>query len=557
MAVILESLGLRPEALVLLQEAEQLNDGDPGAPLELGLLLRAEGRPEEAVPLLERAFGLHASRSNPQALRNGLALGEAHLALGDWQKAQQVFSETTRAAVASHLAPKLAAGEIAALYLAGEFDQASSRAKQAVSDHGSVPQLVYLRGITAGAAGDPAAEVVLDLRNAAAATPLDAAPALAALSFWLEVQGEEELSDQALDDALELDPGLEYAIYLRGRRAARRGDLQGASEDFRTLLRNAPHFAAALVELGWVLHQDQRYEAAEIALRRGTQDAPDWAGGFLLRGMNHLLRGALDEAREALGAAQSESTELHVVRNGMAWAANAEGDVQTAIAELSFTQDLLRETEDDPQFVYAQTWQGELALHDRMRRWIDPFDGRLLRPGWEQDARLGVEPRVLDGELWIRGSHREAGRTRVTRQVQGLNFVSFGADLLVTAEHRGDAGIILSLERGRRSTWEFRVYRDRDGGLRWFNKQGSREERGDAGRLPTGAPIRVEASLDRAQTPPVLSVTVGGREIYSKAVPALRTASMPLSVGFYADTPNALPVEVALDNVEMLFLAKS
>jgi len=554
LARILRSLGLDQEAEKLLREGVRLSDGDPEAPLELGLLLAGTGRPREAEGFLRRALGMQTSRSSPAALRNAGALGQALLEQGDWEGARRAYAEGVRAAGGLAGARDLQAGEVAALYLAGDFPAALQAARQAVTDFGPDPGLLYLRGITAAAAREPADRVIHDLQDAARLAPLDAAPALTALAFWTAIDGRTGEARGLLARALELQPDLPYGIYLRAHQARLDGELDSAEKDFRRLLGRFPHCAGALVELGWVFHLEERFAEAEVALRRGAAEAPGWAEASFRRGLNLLRLGLIPAAREALQAARDLDGKLEGVRNALAWAAYADGDVPGTVAQFSYTQDLLREDEKNPQYVFAKTWQERVAAHARLVRWADDFATRRLRNGWNVDARHGVEPRPLDGALVLAGNHADAGRTRVYREIPAIRFSSFAADLEVGAGHLGEAGLMLSLENRTRTTWEFRVFRDREGRLRWFLRQGAREERGEVpGGLAAGRTARIAFQLDREAVPPVLSVTVDGKPAYSGAAAVLRSHSGFLRTSCYAETRNALPVDVRFDNVEVVF----
>ena len=556
LATILLRFGLLREAEEQLRSAAALGDGDPDAPSQLGRLLVDAGRPQEGQSFLERAASLYPSRSEPEALRNGLALGAAHLRQGQWQQAASAYHDTVRAAGDHPLSVDARAGEIAATYLSGDFARAASAASAAVAELGAHPSLLYLRGICGAAAGAPAGEVILDLRAAATAGPLEAALPMAAQAFWLQVMGEEDLANEALAEALQLSPEQPYARYLRGRWARQKLDLETARTDLRAVLEIAPGCAAALAELGWLLHEEGRYQAAEIAMRRSEKEATGWAEGSLRRGFNLLALEEVDTARDALSRAASGGMEDSAVRNALAVAAYQEGDLQTAIGEFAVLQDQLRAEPEDPQFLYAQLWQGRIADHDRLRRWFDPFDGRLVRPQWDTQsgARLGVEPRVLDGQLVVRGQHREQGETRVFRKVPAVDFRSFQATLAVGAGHRGEAGVMLSLENRRTRTWSFRVYRDSQGKLRWSQEQGSREKLGE---IPVFvAPeqsVTLRFALDREQNPPILRVTADGRPVFEEAVPALRSPTRELFLSLSASTINALPVDLAVDEVELIY----
>ncbi|TAH38936.1 MAG: tetratricopeptide repeat protein [Planctomycetota bacterium] len=564
MALILRRLGLDAESEAPLRAAVALNDGSPLAPLELGALLVDSGRGGEAVPLLERVRSL-AERGSVQAQRGLDVLARAYLQLGRYADAGAAFRDAARAASAesgtADTRRSARAGAVAASYLAGDFAPAAQEAADAVAELGPQPQLLYLRGICAAAAGAPAGEVVRDLRAAAAAAPLDAAPALVALAFWLDRLGHGEQAADALGRAMEQNPAYGYGLYLRAVFARRAGDLESARADLRALVGAAPECAAALAELGWLYHEEGRYPAGEVALRRAEELAPNEPGIVTRRAFNLLRSGDLDGGRAALQRAIALRPDLYPARNALAWAAYAEGDLGTAVAEFSEVADVLLDQPEHPQLQFAQSWRQRIQAHALLQRWQDRFDGRLLQPQWDAQtlARAGVEPRVADGALRIQGQHSGEGATRVFRPIRALDFRAFSAELSVGAEHKGDAGVLVALEtKGtpRRTTWAFRVLRDREGALRWLIEHGNAPPEGGALQrsLAAGQPLRVAFHLDREPRPPVLTVTADGQEVWAGPVPALVSPSGELAVGAYAETRLPLPVDVSLDNVELVYV---
>lgn len=563
-AALLRQLGLDAEAEAVLGDALALQDGNPAAPLELGILLLQTGRAAQAQPLLERARSLQTGRGSALALRNLNALGWGHLALGDWDAAGRAFESAGRAAVprgdGAAEFRDARAGSIAALYLAGDFAAAAEGAAAAVAELGPEAGLLYLRGISAAAAGAPAGEVVRDLRAAVAAAPLDAASALEALAFWLDVQGRSDLAAEALGQALEISPQSFYGRYLWALFARRAGDGAAAREELRALVGAAPGCAATLAELGWLLHDGGLYDAAEVALRRAEQAQPSLTPLVLRRGLNLLRLGHLEAARGALRRALALDHGLHAARNALAWAAYAEGDLSGALAEFGDLQDALRAEPEHPQRLYAELWSQRIRAHSQLQVWRDSFEGRLMRPQWDvmSEARVGVEPRLQDGALRIQGQHSGQGKTRAFRTVRALDFRSFAGDLTAGAEHRGEAGVYLALRtrgQAQRETWLFEVYRDREGVLRWRLQQGGAEAEGDSfsRQVPADVPLRVAFTLDREPAPPILSVTLDGERVWSRPMAALRSPAGDLAVGAFGQTSVPVPVDVRLDNVELVF----
>ncbi len=567
MASILQRLGLEKEAREQLEVALNLADGDPSAPLALGQMYLADGRLEEGQGLIERALTLQPRRNSPAALANGLAVGEAALARGQWDAAIAAYEETLRAANDDAQASIAASsGHAAALYLSGRFADAQEIANAAIQQYGSHPHLLYMRGVAEAADGGSAGNVIRDLRAAAVAAPFDAAPAFAAQAFWLDRLGEEEAAAEALDQALSLDPSLVYGRYLRAVWDAEAGGQQAAADLLLDLARHAAPNAAVLSSFGTLLYNDGSFTQASVAFSRSEEEFPQgyallpnqdaWGQLTLRRALNHLALGEVEDTIAACEAALSLDENLLAARNLKAAALYASGDLDAATADFSYVLDLLREEEEHPQRLYAENWQARVMEHDRLRRWTDDFDGRRLAAGWDTQAgaRLGVEPRLEDGALTIRGKHDGGGETRTYRTMPGIAFRQFAGTLAVGRGHQGEAGLFLALMNRSRELWSFRVYRDREGVVAWATTQGSRSEQGrTAFRIAEGGSARVQFSLNRETSVPVLTVTIEGQVVWSEEVSNLRNPTGSMAVGLSATTAHSLDVDVALDDVALIY----
>ncbi|MBT7012416.1 MAG: tetratricopeptide repeat protein, partial [Planctomycetes bacterium] len=567
MARILRRFGLNAEAEQQLRLAVATLATDAESLAALGILLLDTGRAIEATPLLVRADALFPRRDVSVALEAGLALGRAYLAQGNWPKASSSFSSSLRTArsIEAPEAIRASAGITAAAYLSGDFEKASTLAQEAVTEFGSDPQLLYLRGITVAAMGGPAAEVVRDLRASISGAPLDAALAYSALAFWLDVLGDAAEAQMALDASIELNPVLPYSRYLQARWASRNGDVDAARAGLLDFVSEFPDCSAALADLAALLAEAGSLDAAEVAMARAeaglpqwvqnAPDAPQWANVVLRRGLNQNAQRDYETSQASFARAISLDEDLFAARNATALTFYAQGDLPAAIAEWGYLQDSLRSNELHAQAVYAKLWQERVEAHSRLRRWLDPFEGNRFRPGWDAqtDARLGVEPRVIDGVLRIKGDHSGAGQTRAYRQTPALAFRKFAGELTTGSNHKGTAGLFISLANRRAETWYFRVFRDREGALNWAWKQGAKN---DSKRLPLT--LAAEESLDlsftlnRESLPPVLSVHADGAILWQGPVPALRSSSGKVSMGVFAETSLALPVDVSLDSVEVI-----
>jgi len=570
MSHVLREFGLDDLAGSLLDAARLDEATDPSLQLESGKLALEQGDVEAALAAFEQARrGFSGGGDLAASLEAGYWLGRAQLAAGDERRAATTFAEVASAAPKHLRVAVLArAGQSSALYLAGAFQDARVLAEDHVEEMGGDPVLLYQRGLTRLATGASGDEVRLDLRAAAEAMPLDAAPALAALAFAASAWGDEAEAADRLGAARERDPSLPWARWYEARRALDAGDLERAGTGLAAFAREYPDTAAALADLGWLHHLrgDDAQAAVALQLAETRADLADVAvGGVEARVRADLLMrralvlrslGLFDAALELLDRAVALDPELRAAQNLRAAVLYASGDLDAAVAEYSLLLDALRDREDDPQAVHARTWMERIQEHARLRRWTDRFDGRRLKSGWDTQtlARLGVEPRLEDGRLVLRGRHREAGETRAFRSVPALAFRSAELDVVAGPDHLGDAGAVLSLRNRNRESWAFRVWRDRDGRLRWETRRGGREESGTLERrVPAGEPFRVAFRVDREGPQPRLTVWVDGEPIYSEEVNHLRNPAGRMAIGGFVRTPNALAVDAAIDDVEIVY----
>lgn len=570
MAAVMRMLGREDLAASLLRQALALDARDPAAAIALGELEVDAGLAVKAAERLATARrNLGSSAGQFVSVSVGLALGRAQLGARAWTEAAKTYEDVIAALALDD--PALAAahgGRVSALYLAGDFATAAEAAQEAVEIVGPHFRLLYLRGIAVAAAGGAAGEVVRDLRAAAAASPLDAAPALAALAFWYERQGLTAEAGDLLQQALDLDPSHAYSRWLAAHRALRDGDVSTAAAGLEALVRETPDCAAALTALGWLLALEGSAQRAEVAYASAEDRAPQsarlpgpasgvWADLVLRRGLNLLALGRRDEARAAFERALNLDPGLTAARNGTAAALYAGGDLAAAVEEFSELQDALRETPEDLQLLHAKRWQAQIESHDKLRQWRDGFDGRRLRPGYDTGtlARLGVTPALENGALAVRGTHREKGETRAFREVPAGAFRAAALDVAAGATHRGDAGAFLALRnRTANDVWSFRVHRDREGNLHWTTVRAGKPAFGRIGvQIPPDQPFHVEFRLDREPAQPVLQVWVDGINVFAEPVQQWKNPTGQAAVGILVETANTLEVNAWLDNLELVY----
>ncbi len=567
MCMILQKLNLNVVARQQFEAAMAVADGTSFAPMALGDALMREGSFTAARENLQRAYNKQANRSNDIALENGLALGLAMLAQSDWEAASAQYQGVIElAADKSQYVARASAGLAATQYLSGDFSAAQQTAEEAIIASGATPQLLYLRGITTGANGGNVGEVISDLTAAVDAQPLAAADYLAALAFYTDVAGDSIAAESALSAALEQSPNHVYARYLQAFMSARNGDLLGAQTGFEVLVKDNPNCAAMLADYASLLLEQGDFVKANVAFTRidsqlahqtkSTIHAAAWADVYLRQGVNLLSMAKYDEALSAFDYALSLDDKLYAARNARAITMYANGELDVAVAEFSYLQDSLRENIEDPQYVYAALWQARMQEHDKLRRWTDDFAAERLRPGWnlQDGARAGIAPRHDNQALVIQGSHQEAARTSVSRSVPGVAFRSFAAELSIGNKHRGAAGVGIALMNRSKKNWSFEIERNRDGDLSYTVSRGTRTESSNLGlNIQSNVPMAVSFSLNREPKQPVLTVRVNNKIVYSDEVVALRNPTGRMTPLFFAKTAHALPVDISLDNVELVY----
>ena len=105
-----------------------------------------------------------------------------------------------------------------------------------------------------------------------------------------------------------------------------------------------------------------------------------------------------------------------------------------------------------------------------------------------------------------------------------------------------------------KKNWSFEIERNREGDLSYTVSRGTRLESSNLDvNIPSNVPMTVSFSLDREPKQPVLTVKVNNKVVYSDEVVALRNPTGRMTASFFAKTAHALPVDISLDNVELIY----
>jgi hypothetical protein len=138
--------------------------------------------------------------------------------------------------------------------------------------------------------------------------------------------------------------------------------------------------------------------------------------------------------------------------------------------------------------------------------------------------------------------------------VPGIAFRSFSAELSIGNDHRGGAGVAIALMNRSKKNWSFEIERNREGNLSYTVSRGTRSESSNLDmNISSNIPMTVSFSLDREPKQPVLTVKVNDKVVYSDEVVALRNPTGRMTSSFFAKTAHALPVDISLDNVELIY----
>ena len=213
-----------------------------------GEILRAEGRPGEAVEALSRAIA-HGIDTAEVHVNLGLALEDMHR--GD--EAEAALQAANRAA---------SGGDAAACFHLGNRYRDQGRKDLAEQFYG---QALRLRP--------------------------DFAEAYNNLGLLLQERGEAERAAACFSEALATDPMLDAAHTNRGSALLKQGWMDGAIDSFKRALEINPASAEAWNNLGNVYFRLHRLDEAETAYLESIRLKPDYAEADLNLGILRLLRG--------------------------------------------------------------------------------------------------------------------------------------------------------------------------------------------------------------------------------------------------------------------------
>ena len=402
----------------------------------------------------------------------------------------------------------------------------------------------------------------LDLEAAVLAMPLDPSLALCALSSLAERTGHLSESMDYTDRALDVKPGMPWALFQRGRLQYQRDDWQGAEDSLRAALGGEVDFVDAAVLLGQIAMEDERYDDAERYFDRVRRLEPPRLDVEARRGLNALLAGDVQQAMARFEEARGLSQALDpVVSGGLAWCYYAREQGEEALNRFAALDDARRDFgDDDPWREWSRAQAERIQEQMQMERWVDEFDRKSLRNDWFIEEGAGPLVDIREEALKIEGQFNQNGEVRVYRRLPALRFVAIEADLMIGSSTAGRAGLFVAREsRGARRTVTAMVNaaRHKDGSLQTHVVRSGRPDDGPQDVTWLGFPtdqvvrLRIERSGDDSDA--VVNVYVDGTPVLqSVPMSSFGRTQSDLSLGFFVEGDSGRRVELTVDNVEIV-----
>ena len=556
------------------------------AHLALGRLLYRQGRFGAARDSFRQALANApaALEARQQRLEARLWLARAELADGDLAAAAENFAGALQTAPDSAWAQ---AGllECARLGAAGtDLGAAAGLSAGAAlagtsGGQGGGAELALARGLwlldlraLPGAEQGPAPALLLaaakaELESALAADPLATARPLAALSFLAERAGQDGPALDYATRALQADPRDPWVLYQRGRLLRLREDFSGARAHFEAALARESDFEDALAELGELCLASEDYGSAERYFERAAELAQRRSGAradlVARRGFARLYGQAFRDARALFEAALALDAGLDEARAGLAWCEYRLGAVEEGLIQLRALDDARRSLgEEDPLRRWALAQIARIEDHRSKDVWSDRFEYTRIGNGWQVDEAAGPTAKLVQGQLVLAGTFRQAGEVRFWREYAASEFVALDADLRIAASSTVRAGLFVAREVARPSGVQVQakaaLARARDGTTQVLGQDATRGESTwqDLSRVdfpfPSDRPVHVRIERISAGREETVNILLDGVPVLSgRALGSLGRGNAPLKVGVFAEGETGRQVELTLDDVEI------
>jgi tetratricopeptide (TPR) repeat protein len=534
------------------------------AHLALGRLLFEQRRYQEARSAFSQAVTHAPAAIEAQAERLAARLWSARaaLAVGDLSAARAEFASVLAAD------PQAVSAQAGALecdrLLAGQTPTSSIAALGDPASSGR--ELALVRGLWLLDRGQLAAARV-ELDNALAADPLQAARPLAALSHLADLAGQESEALDLVSRALLADPQDAWVLYQRGRLLRLRQDFAGARAHLEAALARESDFEDALAELGELSLETEDYESATRYFERAEELAaarsasrPDLVAR---RGFARLFDQAYRDARALFQRALELEATRFEARAGLAWCEYRLGDVEEGLIQLRGLDDARRDQGDgDPLRRWALAQIARVEDHRSKDIWSDRFEYTRLGNGWQVDEAAGPTASLSQGKLLLQGNFRQSGQVRFWREYAASEFVALEADVTIAASSTVRAGLFVAREVARPSGVQLQAMaalaRNRDGTSQVMAMDAARGEESwiDLSKadfaFPTGRKVHVRIERVTSGKNETVNVLMDGVPVLvGRDLSSLGRGNAPLKVGVFAEGETGRQLELSLDDVEV------
>jgi protein O-GlcNAc transferase len=371
-----------------------------------GLLELQDGRPEQALALIERVVAIA-----PCEPRHHLGLGQVLQVLNRHEEAAAAYRHVLRTdpeSADAHFALGIA------LQSLSDHDGAIHAYQAALKFQPVFWEALNNLGNSHQLCGRPA-EAAAAYEEALALRP-DHAGAMANLGIVLQEMGRIEEAVQMLRDAVDLQPLIASHSVNLGIALCRRRDFAAAEGVFRRTLESQPDNPEALFNLGNALHGLGRPRDAADRYRQAAALRPDYAEALNNLGNVHKELGEFTLAETAYGAAIR-------ARPQYAAALNNAGCLLRTLGRLEEAEDMLRDA--------LQVHPLHSAIHDNL--------GSVLKDSGELDEAIDCFRKALELDPGNARTH--------SNLVYALSFQSLQAKPILEESLRWNDRFAAGLER--------------------------------------------------------------------------------------------------------------
>jgi len=282
--------------------------------------------------------------------------------------------------------------------------------------------------------------------EAADLDPYFASRPLVAQGFAFDLTGETESALDSFGAAVKVEPDNAYALYMQGRFQRRQGDPEEATATLKRALRISGRNAAVLGELGHAcLDAGRLDDAAFYFLEYTKQGAEDYKSLFL-QGVTALRLDRVAEAEGFFKKAVDKNTKAPEPLNGLAVAYYRGAKYVEATDTFSRVMRLFPEDSLDPSYRFAFDTRAIVDAHLRKSQWVDRFQRKEIKNGWDVVQRFGPKVFIVQNEIRFNGMQRQGlgdEMSQLRREISGKEFRLLEAEIEVGDGHQGTAGIFL------------------------------------------------------------------------------------------------------------------